>query len=147
MNLGRIVLVGVIAGLLMGVFLFVTGAVASRVVYGPEMAPEGKFDAEQLNPLYFIWTKLLIGVVFGVFIALLYERLPLSNRIDGPVMGLKYSFWLWLVIYLWNRSHPWVYESPELPNQLFWLIYTLGGFLGFGLAFGYVYNRLYTTAA
>jgi len=146
MNIGKLILVGVIAGLVMGFVLFVTGAVASRVVYGPQMAPEGKFEPQELNPWYFIWTKLLIGVVFGVLLAILYEKVPFSMRIDGPVMGLKYAFWLWLVIYLWNRSHPWVYETPEIRNQIFWLVYTSGGFLGFGLAFGYVYNRLRTSA-
>jgi len=146
MNFGRLILVGVIAGLVMGVVLFVTGAVASRVVYGRQMAPEGKFEPEELNPWYFIWTKLLIGVVFGVLLSILYEKVPFSTRIDGPVKGLKYAFWLWLVIYLWNRSHPWVYETPGIRDQIFWLVYTLGGFLGFGLAFGYVYNRLRTSA-
>jgi len=81
------VVVGVLAGLIMGVCLFIVGGVASRVVYGPEMAPEGKFEPEQLNAWYFIWTKLVMGVFFGVLFSLLYRALPLSRRISSVLGG------------------------------------------------------------
>ena len=137
----KAIVVGVLAGLIMGVFLFVVGGVASRVVYGPQMAPEGKFDPEQLNAWYFIWTKLVMGVFFGVLFALIYEALPLSRRISSVLGGLKYAFWLWVVVYLWGLSHPLMYETLDVRNQVFWLIYTLGGFVGYGLAFGQAYKR------
>ncbi len=140
MKLRRTILVGLVAGLIMGVALFITGAVASRIVYGPQMAPEGKFKPEQLNAWYFIWTKLLIGAFFGILLSILYERLPLSKRIGSVFEGLKYSFLLWLVIHLWGLSHPLVYESLNR-HQFFWMVYTLGGFLGLGTAFGWMQGR------
>jgi hypothetical protein len=144
MKLGRTIMVGIIAGLVMGAALFITGAVASRLVYGPQMAPAGKFTPQQLNPWYFIWTKLLIGAFFGVVLAVLYEGLPLSKRIGGVLGGLKYSFLLWLIVYLWGLSHPFVYSLHESLNrdQFFWMVYTLGGFLGLGVAFGWLRTRL-----
>ena len=148
MGFWKATLIGVLAGLVMGVSLFVVGGVASRVVYGPQMAPEGKFEPEQLNALYFIWTKLVIGVFFGVLFSLLYRALPLSRRISSATDGLKYAFWLWVVVYLWGLSHPLMYESPlDVRNQVFWLIYTLGGFVGYGLAFGQAHKRHARSAA
>ena len=141
MGTKRAILVGVYAGLVMGVTLFIVGAIASRIIYGPQFAPAGKFEPGQLNAWYFIWTKLLIGVFFGVLFSMIYEKLPLSRRIDSVMGGLKYAFWLWLVIYLWSRSHPLVYGTVMTQDQLFWLIYSLGGFLGFGTAFGHAYRR------
>jgi hypothetical protein len=143
MKLGRTVLVGAIAGLGMGVALFLSGAIASRAVYGPQMVPEGKFEPGQINAWYFIWTKLLIGGFFGVLLSVLYERLPLSRRVGSIGEGLKYSFLLWLVVYLWGISHPFVYDGYASfdRNQLFWMVYSLGGFLGLGIAFGWLKKR------
>lgn len=136
MSLRRALLAGLVAGLVMGVALFITGAIASRLVYGPQMAPEGKFEPEQLNPWYFIWTKLLIGAVFGMLVSALYCRLPLSRFIRGGLSGAKYAFWLWLIISAWSLSHRITYETLEVRNQVFWLVYTLGGFLGLGFGLG-----------
>jgi len=107
------------------------------------LAPEGKFDPEQLNAWYFIWTKLVIGIIFGVLFIILYEALPVSKRMQGIGDGLKYAFMLWVVINLWELSHPLVYNIDTLnwQDQIFWLIYTLGGFLGYGLAVGYAYKK------
>jgi hypothetical protein len=148
-KLGRTILIGAIAGLGMGLALFIAGAVASRLVYGPQMAPEGKFKPEQINALYFIWTKLLIGGFFGVLLSVLYERLPLSKRIGGAAEGLRYAFLLWLVVYLWGLSHPFVYDGYASldRNQLFWMVYSLGGFLGLGIAFGWLRRRWSGSAA
>lgn len=49
----------------MGASLFIGGATLSRIIYGPQFAPPGKFAPEQINAFYFIWTKLLIGLFFG----------------------------------------------------------------------------------
>lgn len=147
MGVRKAIVAGLVAGLVMGAFLFVVGAVASRLVYGPQMAPEGKFEPEQLNVWYFVWTKLVMGMFFGVLFALLYEALPLSRRISSISGGLKYAFLLWVVVYLWGLSHPLMYETLEVRNQIFWLIYTLGGFLGFGAAFGHARRRLRQGAA
>jgi hypothetical protein len=141
------VLIGIAAGLVMGVALFIAGAVAGRVVYGPQMAPEGKFEPEQLNALYFFWTKLLIGAFFGVLLSLLYESLPLSHRIHTIRQGVTYALSLWLILYLWGLSHPLVYGTPDLRGQLFWLVYTLGGFAALGAAFAYLRQRLERRAA
>jgi hypothetical protein len=134
----------VTVGVVMALALFVTGAVAARVVYGPQMVPEGKFTADEVNAGYFLWTKLLIGVFFGVLLSLLYERLPLARRISTARDGLLYAFLLWLVVYLWGLSHPFVYELRWSidRHQVFWMVYTLGGFLGLGLAFGGLRRRL-----
>ena len=105
MTIARIAIVGVVSGLIMGVALFLTGAVAAYFFYGEQMAPEGKFDEEQMNPWYFIWTKLAIGVVFGLIFTAIYSRLPISRR-GGVLRGLLFGFALWLVITLWNLSHP-----------------------------------------
>jgi hypothetical protein len=144
MKLWKMILLGVIVGIVMGLALFVTGAVASRLVYGPQMAPAGKFKPEQINAWYFMWTKLLIGVFFGVLLTVLYEKLPLSKRIDGVLTGVKYSLLLWLAAYLWELSHPLVYGGLASfdRNQFFWLVYSAGGFLGLGIAFGWLRRRL-----
>lgn len=141
MGLKKAVIVGVIAGLAMGLSLFVVGAIASYLVYGPHFAPPGKFEPQQLNAWYFFWTKLAIGVVFGVLLTVLYELLPVARRIAGVAGGLRYAACLWLVVFLWGLSHPLVYETVSARDELFWLVYTLGGFLGFGAALGVAYAR------
>jgi len=141
MEIRKIVVVGIIAGLIMGITLFISGAILARIIYGPQMAPAGKFEPSQLNPFYFIWTKLVIGIFFGILFTFIYEKLPLSNRIKGPAQGLKYAFFFWVVISLWNLSHPLMYESINYSNQLFWLLYTLFGFLSFGCILGIIYKR------
>ena len=141
MGIRKIVVVGIIAGLIMGITLFISGAILAKIIYGPQMAPAGKFEPSQLNPFYFIWTKLVIGIFFGILFTFIYEKLPLSNRIKGPAQGLKYAFFFWVVISLWNLSHPLIYESINYSNQLFWLLYTLFGFLSFGCILGIIYKR------
>ena len=140
MTIARIAIVGVVSGLIMGVALFLTGAMAAYFFYGEQMAPEGKFDEEQMNPWYFIWTKLAIGVVFGLIFTAIYSRLPMSRR-GGVFRGLLFGFALWLVITLWNLSHPLVYGPLDLDGKLFWWVYTLGGFLGYGLAVGFFFRK------
>ncbi len=71
-----------------GIALFLGGAITAWIVYGQQMAPEGKFDQEQMNPFYFIWIKLVIGVFFGILFLLIYEKLPLSRRANGISTGL-----------------------------------------------------------
>jgi len=132
---------GSISGLVMGVSLFIGGAILARLVYGPQMAPEGKFKASQMNPFYFIWTKLVIGVIFGILFTFLYEKLPLVKKISTVFQGLQYAFFFWLVISLWNLSHPILYESFDFQNRIFWLLYTLCGFIGFGCTLGLLYKK------
>jgi len=144
MNLRKILVSGTISGLIMGIALFIVGAIFSRIIYGPQFAPTGKFEPEQLNAFYFIWTKLLIGIFFGIVFTFFYETLPLSRRIRGPAQGVKYSLLFWLVLTLWDISHPFTYGSLYTKDQLFWLIYTLGGFLSFGWAIGLFYKKYIT---
>ncbi len=143
-RVGRVIVLGVAAGVVMALALFITGAVAARLVYGPSMVPEGKFTADQINAGYFLWTKLLIGVFFGVLLSVLYEMLPLAKRISGVRAGLVYAFLLWVVVYLWGLSHPFVYEMHWSMDrsQVFWMVYTLGGYLGLGLGYGGLRGRL-----
>ena len=140
----RTVILGVTAGLVMGLALFFTGAVAARIAYGPQMTPDGKFTPDQINAAYFVWTKLLIGCFFGVLFAIVYERLPLNTRVASAAAGAKYAAVLWLLVYLWGLSHPLVYELRWTldRDQLFWMVYTFGGFLGFGLAYGALRRRV-----
>lgn len=147
MGVRKTLLVGLGTGLGMGLVLFIVGAIAARIIYGPQLAPEGKFEPEQMNAWYFIWTKLVIGAIFGVLFTALYERLPLSKRINGMLDGLKWAFGLWLVMFLWGVSHPLVYGSQNPRDLVFWWIYSLGGFLGFGLFIGYAYKRFAKPAA
>jgi len=105
------------------------------------MAPEGKFDESQMNAFYFLWTKIVIGIFFGVLFLFFYEKLPLLKRIEGILNGLKYGFFFWFIISLWNLSHPFLYESIWSKDQLFWLLYTLWGFLAFGGTTGYLYRK------
>ena len=141
MRLRKTLAVGLLAGLAMGLSLFVVGAVASRLVYGPQFAPPGKFEPQQLHAWYFLWTKLLIGAVFGVLLTVFYEGLPLARRIAGIGGGLAYAACLWLVVFLWGLSHPLVYTTVSVRDEVFWLVYTLGGFLGFGAALGFAYRH------
>lgn len=55
--------------------------------------------------------------------------------------GLKYGFGFWLLTTLWNLSHPLVYGSVNIPDQIFWILYQLVGFLGLGATLGYVSKR------
>lgn len=136
MSFKKILFTGTIAGLVMGIALFLTGAVAAFFVYGPQMAPEGKFEPSQMNPAYFLWTKLLIGWFFGLLFTFIYARVQAIMPAKGILRGLIFAFALWLVISLWAISHPLVYETVATRDQLFWHIYTLGGFLGYGAPVG-----------
>ena len=144
MNLKKFLLIGTIAGLVMGIALFLTGAIASIFVYGPQMAPEGKFEPSQMNPAYFLWTKLLIGWFFGLLFTSIYAKVQVIMPSKGILRGLFFAFALWLVISLWAISHPFVYETVAAVatrDQLFWHIYTLGGFLGYGATVGLLSRR------
>ncbi|MBN2200665.1 hypothetical protein JW777_01790 [bacterium] len=141
MNLKRTLSIGIPSGISMTLGLFIGGAVFAHIIYGPEFAPPGKFKAEQMNPFYFLWTKAAIGVFFGILFTLFYEVLPLSRKIRGAWQGMKYGFLFWLVLTAWDISHPLVYDSIRNDDQLFWLVYSLTGFLAYGLAAGYLYKR------
>ena len=141
MGIKKTIIAGIISGLIMGITLFIAGAIFSRIIYGPQFVPPGKFEAEQLNAWYFIWTKLLIGIFFGILFSLLYESLPILKRVSSGFAGLKYGFFLWFAISLWNISHPLIYGSINNKDQLFWLIYSLCGYLAFGYTLGYLYKR------
>jgi hypothetical protein len=141
MQLKKVAVDGTIAGLAMGCFLFIGGAVLSRIIYGPQFAPPGKFTPEQMNAFYFLWTKLVIGWIFGILFALAYESLPLSKRLTGVIHGMTYAFCFWLLMVLWSLSHPLVYGTVNVQEQTFWILYQLVGFLGFGAVLGYVYKR------
>jgi hypothetical protein len=75
MKIKKVLLAGLTSGLIMGIALFLSGAIASRIVYGPQMVPEGKFEPDQINAFYFFWTKLVIGGFFGIIFTLIYSRL------------------------------------------------------------------------
>jgi len=92
MKLKKIFMAGTIGGLIMGIFLFIGGAILSRIIYGPQFAPPGKFEPEQINAFYFIWTKLLIGWFFGLLFTFVYEMIPLQTKMSGVLHGLKYGF-------------------------------------------------------
>ena len=141
MKIKKILTAGIISGLVMGIVLFIAGAIFSRIIYGPQFAPPGKFEPDQLNPFYFVWTKLLIGVFFGILFTLIYEGLPLTKKFKSGLNGLKYGFIFWFIISLWNISHPLVYGSGITKDRLFWLVYSLFGFLGFGYMLGLFYKR------
>lgn len=53
MRIKKIITIGIISGLIMGITLFIAGAIFSRIIYGPQFAPSGKFEPEQLNAWYF----------------------------------------------------------------------------------------------
>jgi Mn2+/Fe2+ NRAMP family transporter len=137
----KILINGLIAGIAMGIGLFITGAIASRIIYGPQMVPEGKFEPDQINAFYFIWTKLAIGCFFGIAFTWIYSKLYKLIKYSGVLNGLVFSFLLWMIITLWSISHPLVYESVATKDQLFWNIYTLGGFLSYGLTIGGIFRK------
>jgi hypothetical protein len=132
MNWKKIVIIGLISRLVFGIVLFIGGTITARIIYGAQMAPEGKFEPEQMNAFYFIWTKLVIGAFFGIFFLFMYEKLPITKRINTISKGVVYGFLFWLAISLWNLSHPVTYDSAMNRDQLFWLLYTLWGFLAYG---------------
>ncbi len=141
MRIKKILTAGIISGLVMGIVLFIAGAIFSRIIYGPQFAPPGKFEPEKMNPFYFIWTKLLIGVFFGIVFKSIYEALPLTKKFKSGLNGLKYGFIFWLIISLWDISHPLIYGSGITKDRLFWLVYTLFGFIAFGYVLGLFYKR------
>ena len=142
MSLKKILLTGTFAGLVMGIALFLTGAVAAFFTYGPQMAPEGKFEPSQMNPAYFIWTKLLIGWFFGLLFTFIYAKIYPRLPLKGFFRGVLFAVVLWLVVSLWGISHPLVYETIVARHQMFWEIYTLGGFLGYGVALGSLARKI-----
>lgn len=142
MTIQKILVAGLIAGLVMGIALFITGAIASFVVYGPQFTPPDKFEPEQVNAWYFFWTKLMIGCFFGLFFSIIYSKISFSVGSEGALRGLFYGFLLWLIIALWSISHPLVYGPINVPDKVFWLIYTMGGFLAYGSTLGYVNKRM-----
>jgi|GEM_PF-1072455 len=141
MNTKKVIIAGCISGLVMGVILFLSGAIVSRIVYGPQFAPDGKFDPSQLNPFYFIWTKIVIGIFFGLLFTMLYEKLPLTKKISSCLKGLQWGFVFWIIVSLWSISHPLVYGSFQSKNELFWSIYSLSGFLALGCSFGFLCKK------
>ena len=52
MRIKKIITIGIISGLIMGITLFIAGAIFSGIIYGPQFAPSGKFEPEQLNAWY-----------------------------------------------------------------------------------------------
>ncbi len=145
MGIKKTIIAGISSGFIMGITLFIAGAIFSRIIYGPQFAPPGKFEPEQLNAWYFIWTKLVIGIFFGILFTFIYEGLPITKRLRNGFAGLKYGFFLWLVLSLWNLSHPLLYGSIDNKDQLFWLLYSLCGFLAFGYSLGYIYKKFNKT--
>ncbi len=141
MNMRKILISGILAGLAMGIGLFFMGAIASRIVYGPQMVPEGKFEPDQINVWYFFWTKLVIGTFFGIIFTFIYSKFIIPLKMAGINTGVLYGIALWVVISLWGISHPLMYESIATKNQLFWHIYTLGGFFAYGLTIGVISKR------
>lgn len=139
--IGIILRKGIKSGLVMGMALFIGGAILARIFYGPQMAPEGKFSADRMNAMYFILTKLMIGVFFGIVFAALHEIAPLARKIATPLRGLGFGFIIWLVIALWSFSHPLIYGPGITMDRLFWQAYSLVGFLFWGLAFGFFSRR------
>ena len=107
----KVIIKGIFSGLVMGIALFITGAVASRIIYGLQMVPEGKFFPDQINAFYFIWTKLAIGCFFGILFTWIYAKVLPVMKLRGAYGGLLFGFALWLVVTLWGLSHPLVYES------------------------------------
>lgn len=140
----RTIKFGIYSGIVMWISLFIGGVILARIFYGPDMAPEGKFDESQMNAFYFIWTKLVIGIFFGILFTAVCEVLSFSKKIIGPLKGLKYAFVFWLIISLWNLSHPLVYGPIDYTDQIFWLLYTLAGFLGLGSTLGFLYKKRVT---
>lgn len=139
MNLKKILITGTAAGLAMGLALLLTGAVASYLLYGTWTAPLDTFGPSRMNTAYFLWTRLLIGWLFGLLLTLIYAKVRLVLAAKGIRRGLRFAFAVWLVLSLWEISHPLVYErlaNVFTTDRLFWNIYTLGGFLGYGFVLG-----------
>jgi hypothetical protein len=138
----NIIITGSVSGIVMGLALFIGGTILSRIVYGPQFAPPGKFKPEQINAFYFLWTKIVIGWFFGLLFTFVYEILPLSKRINSTFQGLKFGFLFWfLIFFLWGLSHPLIYGSIS-KDQIFWLFYQLFGYLGYGASLGFLYGRI-----
>lgn len=138
----KILIKGSISGLIFGIALFIFGAITARLIYGPQMVPEGKFEPEQINAWYFIWTKLIIGVVFGIIFTLIYAKFYSLLKIPNVLKGIIFSFIIWLIISLWDISHPLLYDNNFVnQDRIFWTIYTLGGFLVYGVCIGLIYRE------
>jgi hypothetical protein len=144
MSMKKIFFVGTVSGLAMGVALLLTGGIAAFLVYGPQMAPKGKFEPSQMNAAYFLWTKLLIGWFFGLLFTFIYAKVQDGLPAKGVLRGLVFALALWLLVSLWAISHPLIYEGMKAVatrDRLFWHVYTLGGFLGFGAVLGWLSRR------
>ena len=139
MGTRKTIVMGIVSVLVFGITLFIVGAIASRFVYGFQMVPEGKFEPEQINAWYFFWTKIVIGIFFGMLFTFIYTKVQVILPRKGILRGLFFAIFLWLVISLWANSHPFTYDFATAfatRDQLFWHIYTLGGFLGYGATVG-----------
>ncbi|GAB4177007.1 MAG: hypothetical protein Kow00108_12480 [Calditrichia bacterium] len=146
MNRNQLIITGIISGCIMGLCLFIAGAIFSRIIYGPQMAPPGKFDPEELNAWYFIWTKVIIGIFFGLLFTFVYEKIPLTRRINGFFSGAKLGLFTWLCINLWEISHPLIYGSIDR-DRIFWLLYSVSGFIMLGGMMGVFYRKFQPTSA
>ncbi len=138
----KVLFKGAMAGSIMGIALFIIGAITARFIYGPQMVPDGKFEPEQINALYFLWTKILIGIVFGIIFTWIYSIFYSLMNIPGILKGICFGFLLWFIISLWDISHPLLYDHNFAnKDQLFWSIYTFGGFIFYGLSIGLLYKK------
>jgi hypothetical protein len=52
MQIKKILTAGIVSGITMSIFLFIGGAIYSRLLYGPQFAPPDKFKIEQINAFY-----------------------------------------------------------------------------------------------
>lgn len=141
MRIQKTLIIGMVSGLIMGIALFIGGAITSRIIYGPQFAPDGKFDPSQMNAFYFIWTKLVIGLFFGILFAIISQLSSISKKMTGFWKGVGYGSIFWVVIWIWNISHPLVYGSVDFKDQLFWFIYSLCGFTTLGGMLGYFIKK------
>jgi uncharacterized membrane protein YeaQ/YmgE (transglycosylase-associated protein family) len=138
----KILFKGAASGLIMGIALFIMGAITARLIYGPQMMPDGKFEPEQINVLYFLWTKLVIGLFFGIIFTWIYSKFYSLISLPNVLKGLLFSFILWLIISMWDISHPLMFDKDFInKDRIFWTIYTLSSFLIYGVFIGLIYRK------
>jgi hypothetical protein len=151
MKLTRAIILGIPIGLIMGLVLFIVGATVA-LLFWKGGAPPGKFSTDLvppvilllskigihtkvMSPLYFLFTKLIYGMVLGILFGLIYAKFHHAFKGNRVTNGLVFGLVLWFVAV--SPIYP---TYLEFKSELFWLIYSFSGFTTFGLLFGLAYR-------
>jgi hypothetical protein len=146
----KAVLLGIPVGFVMGLVLFMVGAILAMIFW--QGAPPGKFSEEMIppliylltklgiqvklvSPIYFLLTKLGFGIVLGAIYGLIYSRIAPLLPTKRIYRALLFGAGLWFV-----AAFPIFQITLAAKTDIFWQAYSFGGLFLFGLIFGILYK-------